>query len=175
MEAIAVIGGLAAVLQLADASSRCASTLIRFSKNAGSASEEIAHFATQNKTFSSSVRLAYVTLSYHCSRHRVSPVINYIRSKAILEGLDDESRYVRTRVKEADKRIRSLETTFKLWGMLRWTICRDSVLGLSPQMDSIKHSLLLVMQTVQLEVMMKDKEQPTLNAAGETSRLDDEM
>jgi len=175
MEVLGVVGGLAAVLQLANAASRCASTLIRFSKNAGSASLEIAHLANQINTFHQSVHVAHLALSRHCSAYTESPVIAYIASSDLLGGLGDESRYVRTQVKEARKRIVSMESKYRLWAAIRWSFSRDSILGLSPQMDSIKHSLTLVMQTAQLEVMMMERERLSPDMGVQIAKWDEDM
>lgn len=153
-EFLAIAGGMAAVVQLAGTGRRFFKTLHRFAMNAGSAGAEVERFANQVRTFSDAVELAEQTLSTYCREHPKSPLVAYIWRRKILANIDSEARAVRLHLRDIQARVVNMESRSVLWASLKWTINKSSILELSPEMESVKTSLGLLMATAQFEDRM---------------------
>lgn len=154
-EFLAIAGGMAAVVQLAGTGRRFSKTLHRFATNAGAAAAEVERFANQVRTFSDAVEVAEQTLSSYCQVYPKSPLVAYIGRCKILASIDNETRAVRAHLRAIQARVVNMESRSVLWASFKWTMNKSSILELSPEMESVKSNLGLLISTTHFEAFMR--------------------
>jgi hypothetical protein len=153
-EVLAITGGLAAALQLSSGAKKFATTLYRFARDAGLAGREVERFANQVQSFSDTVGLAHGTLSQFCSENPTSRVVVFISSKNVLKNIGTEAMAVRAHLRQIQHQVIGLRSTVTLWASFKWSIKKSSILELTPEMESVKTSLGLVLACVQFATTM---------------------
>ena len=154
-EFLAVTGGLAAVIQLATSGRRFAKILYRFAVDAGAAAAEVERFANQVRTFSDTVEVAEQTLSRYCRDNPASPLVVFMDRRKVLANIDSEATTVRTHLRAVRDQVIGMKSRSILWASIKWSWKKSSILELSPEMESVKTSLSLLMVTAQFEAMVR--------------------
>jgi hypothetical protein len=153
-EVLAITGGLAAALQLSSCAKKFATALYRFADDAGTAGLEVERFANQVRSFSETVTVAHGTLSHFCSENPRSPVVVYISSNDVLKNIGTEAMAVQAHLRQIQHQVVGLRSSVTLWASVKWSFKKSSILELSPEMESVKTSLILVITTAHFEVAM---------------------
>lgn len=151
-ELLALPASIAAIVQLAEYGFRFARTLHSFASHAGSASEEIELFEIQVRSSSQVIGLARASLHQHCSKHPDSSVLTYISAHNVIDDLAKESKLVEKRLRNARHQVMSMNSWHKLLVMIKWSLRKASILGLSADMEKVKTSLGLILATAHFEV-----------------------
>ncbi|KAH6842896.1 hypothetical protein B0I37DRAFT_418043 [Chaetomium sp. MPI-CAGE-AT-0009] len=131
-EFLAVTGGLAAVVQLAVSGRDLAKTLYRFAVDTGAAAAEVERFANQNPE---------------------SPVVAFIKNSQVLENIYSEASTVRAHLRAIRDQVIDMKSRWVLWASIKWNFKKLSILELSPEMESVKTSLCLLMASTNLEAL----------------------
>ncbi|AEO63036.1 uncharacterized protein THITE_2084540 [Thermothielavioides terrestris NRRL 8126] len=153
-EVLAVAGGIAAIFELAKAGWRFADTLSQFARHAGAAGFEVERFANQVEAFSDAVELAQLILSRHLHRNQESSVVTYIRRQNILDIIGTEANIVQRRLRATQDQVMGLESRSVVLASIKWLLRRSSIMQLSPEMESVKSTLSLLVDIAQLEDVM---------------------
>jgi hypothetical protein len=153
-EFLAVTGGLAAVVQLAASGRRLVKTLYRFAVDAGAAAAEVERFANQVRTFSGTVEVAQQTVSFYCRENPESPVVAFIKSSQVLADIDSEASTVQAHLWAIRDQVIDMKSRWVVWASIKWSVKKSSILELSPQMESVKTSLCLLMASTNLEALI---------------------
>jgi hypothetical protein len=151
MEAIAAVGSVVALIQLATFTGKLTRCLARFGDDTGIARQEIDIFNTGLTNSVTLIRTAQVAIEQHFDAHKDSNLIQYINSTDIMRGLEKEAKLVLVSMKDARRQVLSMEKHRNLIAALLWTFKKKTVMGIQPGMDCIKASFTLLMQTTSLE------------------------
>jgi hypothetical protein len=154
-EFLAVTGGLAAVVQLAASGRHLAKTLYRFAVDAGAYTAEVERFANQVRTFSDTVEVAEQTLSRYCRDNPTSRLVVYMERRKVLANIDSEATTVRAHLRAVREQVIDMKSRSILWASIKWSWKKSSILELSPEMESAKTNLSLLMVTAQFEAMAR--------------------
>ena len=150
-EFLAVLGGAAAMLEVAGSCVKTARVLNRFLKNNNIALDEIHRFCFNLSSFSISVELAHQELERRCKACPNSPSIHFIQTSGPLAILCGWSRLMEYDLRDIRRWVGSLKGDHKLLVALKWWLKKAEVLALQPQMDSIIGRLHLMLEIVKLE------------------------
>jgi hypothetical protein len=151
-EALAIIGGLAAVLQLAGLATNFSGSLIRTAREAGSAKDEIEAFALDIGASAQVIQLAHKTLVRHCEDEGNSDVLRYVRREHVLESVSQQSALIEKRIRIIRPKIRKMRSDVKILLYLKWIWKRQGLKELHPRMESVKSNMNLLALVVLLEV-----------------------
>ncbi len=156
MDPFSIIGGLAAVTQLCGTALTVANVAHRFARNAGGASAEVKRFADQVRIFADGVRIAELSLRNYCTdtKNQESPLVLFVCSRHLLDLIGDEAKVVQQRLRIIRDQIKGLGSSSILWAAIKWTWKRPSILGLVPEMESIKSSLNLMVVSSMLDELV---------------------
>ncbi len=174
-EILAVSGALAVIVQLAEYGMKFSKIMIQFSHQVGSAYDEIENFALQVQMFSQVIGLARVTLLDHCSEVRESKVIRDIGKNQVLDGLAEQSRNVEKRLRVARRRVLAMKSKCRPLTVLKWILGKEYILKLSPDMESVKSTVDLLLSMVLLEKIRLSKEEMPQVSRAEIDRLQRDM
>ncbi|KAK4099509.1 hypothetical protein N658DRAFT_498212 [Parathielavia hyrcaniae] len=152
-EAIAAVGVLAAVVQLSSSAHKLAVALYDFARDAGAAAAEVEVFANQVESFSGTIQAAQGVLYSHFAQNRKSPIVQFLQTRNVYSNLDTEATMVRRRLVRIRDQVTDMAGRSILWNSIKWTFKKSSITVLSPQMESVKASLILLMVTAQLEAI----------------------
>ncbi|KAK3297302.1 uncharacterized protein B0H64DRAFT_372689 [Chaetomium fimeti] len=152
-ELIAIAGGIAAIVQLAGTGRRLCKILHQFATDAGAAGVEVRRFANQVRTFSDSIELAERTLFIYCRDHRTSRLVADMEERNILANIDYEAETVRAHLRAIRDRVLNMKSRSVLWATIKWRFNKASILELSPEMESVKTNLNLIIATTQFEAL----------------------
>ncbi|KAH7128045.1 hypothetical protein B0J13DRAFT_143248 [Dactylonectria estremocensis] len=152
-ETVALVASFAALVQIAGYANKFATVLYDVSQGAGSAMEQIENFAIQARTFSDTVDLAQTSLKRHRREFKESPVLEYISRHRVLENIVSKS--TRKRLYDATRRVKkTMRSRSPLIVFLRWMYQKSSITALFPEMEHIKSSISLIVNTATFEVIM---------------------
>jgi hypothetical protein len=154
-EALAVVGALAAVLQLCSCARKFARVLHQFAVDAGVAAAEIKRFAYQIRSFSNTVDTAQCTLSRYCTENPTSPIVVFMRNRNVLGDLNIEATMVEGHLLDIRDQVMGMKSRLVLWTSIKWSFKKSSVLGLFPEMENIKTSLGLLVATAHFEATIQ--------------------
>ncbi|KAL2128564.1 hypothetical protein VTI74DRAFT_9021 [Chaetomium olivicolor] len=153
-EALAIVGGVAAVLQLATSARKFAQVLYSFAADAGAAGTEVERFASQVQSFSDTTEMAQAGLYHYCVENPDTPVVTFIKSRGVLANIDIEARTVKRHLRTIQLRVKNLQSRSMLWASIKWSFKKSSILELGPGMESVKTGLSLALATAQLEAII---------------------
>lgn len=175
MEFLALAAAVATITQLVHYSDGFASYLRDFARTLNTAKEEVGHFASQLQTFAHVTGLARTSIQEHYRKYPESPVFTYIREKEVLENLNEELRFVRRRLKEAKRRVYGVKgSKSRILMKIRWSLNKKSILGIFPEMESVKTILNLMVSIATLERLgIEKRESP--GSSAEVEELEKEM
>lgn len=151
VEALAVIGGLGAALQLSTAALDFSKFLYHLATNAGAAAAEIERFAHQVRSFSQAVNVAQMALAKYFRDNPQSPVVIHISSRHILADIDSEAETVQNHLLDVQAKAERLKSRSVLLAIIKWSLNKSLILKLAPEMESVKTSLNLLMVTTLFE------------------------
>lgn len=171
MDPLSALGTVAAIGQLTGYGLSFVRTLERFARHATAARGEVDRLVTQVRSFSHTVGTAHASLSRHCIEHPQSPVLTYISAHRLLDDLEEESKWVIKGLKDAKNEVKDIEPGWTFWMRVKWAWKRDAILSLFPEMESVKNSLAILMNTVTMEVLVVKLN----NLAPESSGSADEL
>jgi hypothetical protein len=157
-EAIALVGSIFAIVQIAGAASKLSKSLFRTALKAGSARDEIEAFAADIGAFASIIRVAHDALLGHCHKESNSAVLRYVRDHNILGQLIQQSVRIRKHIEAVRPRVQDLRGRFSMINHAKWMWKKDEVKALHPDMEMVKSNLLLVMHVVSLEVAQQGEQ-----------------
>lgn len=157
-EALAVIGAVTAILQIAGAATKFSQTLYRTAHYAGSAKEDIQAFAMDIGAFASVIRVAHDAIRGHCEKESNSAVLQFVRDHKILRQLVEQSGRIRKRIEAVRPRIQELRGKFSMINRWKWVLKRPEVKALHPEMECVKTNLLVVMHVVALELAQQGEQ-----------------
>lgn len=149
-EVLAVVGGIAAVVQLATSARRCARFLRRFAADAGGAADEVERFAIQIKTFSDTIGVSQFTISSFCNKNPRSPMVAFIASHRVIENIINDAEHVQNHLEAIQDQVEGISSRFPLLVSIMWAFRKSSFRELYPEMESVKTSLSLLMLNTQL-------------------------
>jgi hypothetical protein len=151
MAELAIVGGLAAVLQLSSSARKFTSALYQVAVDAGAATAEIQRFALQVDSFSMVTRASHITLSCYCNKNRDSRLVQFLVSNQVLRNIGSEAKVVDSHLRHIWRKIESLRSRSTLWAYIKWSFSKSSVMKLSPEMESVKTSLNLLATIVHVD------------------------
>ncbi|KAK4238282.1 hypothetical protein C8A03DRAFT_15257 [Achaetomium macrosporum] len=154
-EVLAIVGGLAAFVQLSSTAARVARILLRFAMNAGAVSAQVKHFAHQVQTFSATVELARGHLHGYCTAHPKSPLVIHISSHKVLDNVLSEAQAIEDHLWDVYRQAKKLNSRSVIWASIKWSLKRSSILELSPEMQSLLISLNVLQSTVLLDLALR--------------------
>ncbi|KAL2255238.1 hypothetical protein VTK26DRAFT_3800 [Humicola hyalothermophila] len=150
-EALAIVGGLAAVTQLAGMAWRLGQDLSRLAANVWTTSDEIKIFADQLKTSSTVIRLSQCTIVNFCEDSPESGVVKHIKSRQLLEKIDTTARRVLRHLRQAYHKVRGMRKSSSLVITLTWFWRKASILEFYPAVECVKTNLGLLISSVLME------------------------
>jgi hypothetical protein len=157
MEALAIIGGAAALIQLASSGGWFARGLYRFAKDAGAAAAEIERFGNQVQASAGTIEVALIVLNRYCAEHPSSALVSYIATRQVLIDIDTGARLVLAHMESITFQVNSIASRSTFWTNIRWTFKRTSILDLCPEIERVKSSLILLMMTVQFDALVSSR------------------
>lgn len=129
-EVLAVVGGLAAAVQLCGSALRFSNVLFRFSTDAGAATAEVERFALQVRSFSKAVNVAQITLIKYIRECPKSAVVVHISSVHILADIDSEAATVQKHLLDIQAQVKGLKSRSVVWASIKWTWNKSSIMEL---------------------------------------------
>ncbi len=156
-EVAGLIASVATLLSVASTAISVSRSLFKLASEAGPIEAEIYQFALQIRSFAVISNLAHESLDSNCARESKSQVLDYMNTHRVLDQLSEESKQVKERIRRVRPQIRSLLSKLGIITRIKWVIRKSDILGLGPDMESIKTSLLLVINIVKLELAVGQK------------------
>ena len=157
-EVLAVLGGLAAVIQLCTSARKFARVLLQFAADNGTATTEVKRFALQVQTFSDAIGITQITLCDFCRKNPNSPVVTFFASHRVLSKINLLAQHVQDHLQVIHDQVRGMNSRWMLWASILWTFhTKSSILALYPEMESVKTTLGLLTATAQLEAFLSSQ------------------
>lgn len=164
------------MIQLVEFGDKFATQLRRFSHFSSSRAEQVEQHAIQAQNFSMSISVARFSLMRHCEQYPKSPVMRFISSRKLCNGLDENAEAVGDRLYDATNRMKKLMRT-KLSPVLffKWFYYKDLILLPFAEMESLKTCLLLLMSSAILESSIAERREVPADSYEGIAKLDEEM
>jgi hypothetical protein len=133
----------------------------RLARDLGHAQEDIRKFATDIKDFSLVINTANLTLYEYAKKSPAETIVlrSIHRHKLFTRILAASNRVI-DHIDKIWPRLESLESRIPFGERLKWATRRPQVEALGPKMESVKSSLLLIMNVVILESLLNQGESP---------------
>ncbi len=151
MEALALVGAVAALIQLSEAGGWFVRGLFRFAKHAGAAGVEVQRFGHQVRSSANSIEVALITLNRYCATHPTSAVVVYISTNDVLTNINKGAELVLDHIESIIIQVYSMRSRSVFWTKMKWSFKKFSILELCPEIEMVKTSLTLLMIAVQIE------------------------
>jgi len=162
-EVIGLAASITAIAAAAGTACKVANTLYRLAERIRAASSEIEDFALKMSLFGFIVEAAHSALDQH-SKAFNSTVLEFMDRRQVVANLGRESQKLVRRSKALMEKIRSIQSKLDLWTRVQWLLRKSEVEALGPDMESVKTSLTIVMQTLTLETLRQQPASPEINA-----------
>ncbi|KAF6839299.1 hypothetical protein CMUS01_04334 [Colletotrichum musicola] len=171
-----ILGVIAAMIQLVEFGDKFATQLRRFSHFSNSRAQQVEQHVVQAENFSISISVARFSLMRHCKKYPQSPVLRYISSRKLCDGLDENAEAVSDRLYDATNRMKKLmRTKLSLVLFFKWFYYKDMILLPFAEMESLKTCLLLLMTSAILESFIAERREAPADSYERIAKLDEEM
>lgn len=148
-EIVGLAASIAGLLSTAGAAAKLTQTIFRVAKHVKGAKKEIEDFGREIDSFAKLIQFAYSTLDKYKSDYRLeSQTLQSMDEHKILDVLVTDCWRVIHYITPIRKLIRSLRGTLKLWTKIKWAWQSQDVKELGPKIQSVKMSIMLVMETL---------------------------
>ncbi|KAF6812093.1 hypothetical protein CSOJ01_05374 [Colletotrichum sojae] len=171
-----ILGVIAAMIQLVEFGDKFATQLRRFSHFSSSRAQQVEQHAIQAQNFSISIGVARFSLMRHCEQYPQSPVLRFMSSRKVCNGLEENYEAVIDRLNDATNRMKKLMRT-KLSPVLffKWFYYKDLILLPFAEMESLKTCLLLLMSSAILESIIVERRELSADSHERIVKLDEKM
>jgi hypothetical protein len=161
MDPVSIIGGIAAVGQVAGTATKCVKALYEISYEAGVLAEEIELFAAHVDVFAFTISNAHSTIRDHYQNDNRSSTIHELHKHGILRKAACQSRHVVRRVKELRQQLMVYEAAPHLWARILWVWRREKRNSICLWMDRIQAHFQLMMTQVTYEILKRRAANPS--------------
>lgn len=151
-EGIALAASITALVGVAGTAAKVSKSLIRAARDIKYADEDIHKFAVDIRTFASIIKIAHHVLHRRVSNPNLSEVLEYLDRFKVLDDLLGKSQNIEDSMKKVKPKIKSLVSSVGLWTRVKWLFFnKDEILKFGPQMESVKTSLIIIMDIVKMD------------------------
>ncbi|TAQ88630.1 hypothetical protein B7494_g3054 [Chlorociboria aeruginascens] len=157
-ELAGLFASIIAIVGVAGTATKLSISLYKAAREAGAAGNDIKEFALKVQSFASIMEVAHGTLQKSCSQNPSSTFLKQVQDKAILDQLTTQSRDVVGNIKVLEPKISALGNNLTLISRFRWLLRKSEVQALGPKMETVKTSLILVMQMANLEILLSGEQ-----------------
>jgi hypothetical protein len=161
-EVIGLAASITAIAAAAGTACKIANTLYHLAEIIRAAAAEIEDFAMKMSLFGSIVEAAHSALEEHFKVFN-SKVLQFMDDRQVVANLGKEAQKLVRRSKALMNKIRSIESNLDLWTRVQWLCRKPEVEALGPDMESVKTSLTIVMQTLTLETLRQQPPSPDIS------------
>jgi hypothetical protein len=155
MEALAIIGGIAAVGQAAELASMWVDTLYRVTCKAEVIAEDVDFLACHLGTFASTISSAHCTIRDHYESDRNSKTIQRLNDEGTFQNLASQTRYLMRRVNNLKKQLKDYQATPDLVARLLWTCKKRGREFICLWMDRVQALFQSIITQVMYESLQK--------------------
>ncbi|CZR61695.1 uncharacterized protein PAC_11592 [Phialocephala subalpina] len=157
-EVIALTASILAIAGAATTALRVSSSLHKVARSLEAAGDDIEDFSINIRAFASIIQLGIGSLN-RCTAKRSSPeVMKYLEDHEVLDQLAEQSKRTSQKIKLAWKRTKTVRSNLTMLTRIKWYFAKPKVQALQPEMETLKTSLLVVMQSIRLEEMQQGED-----------------
>ena len=150
-EALAVLGAVAALGQLAGYGEKLVKVLRTYIRHARYAMRDVEYFADEVRSMCTLVKASIESLKSHSVKCPESPVLTYIVAR---NAVDDLAKQALRSMKVAEEHISKLDSGSRWLIVIKWLLNRQSILELHPEIDRVHQKLGLLLQILQTELQV---------------------
>ena len=152
-EVVGLVASITAIVGIAGAATKLSKTLYGVARDAGSAREDIETWAFAFASFSSVIQTAHMSLNDHFKNRTQSSVIRYIKEQHVLEVLMKHSERIKVQINKVRPYARAISSSTTLFTKFKWILRKSEVESLGPKMESVKTSLMTLLEVISLEIL----------------------
>lgn len=155
MEALAIIGGIAAVGQAAELTTKWVDILYHVSCKAEAIAQDVDVLACHLSTFASIISSAHCTIRDHYESDRKSKTIQRLNDDGTFRNLASQTKYLMRRVKGLKKQLKDYQATPDLVARFLWTVKKGSREFICLWMDRVQALFQFIMTQITYESLKK--------------------
>jgi hypothetical protein len=157
-EVIALTSSILAIAGAATTALRVSASLRKVARSLETAGDDIEDFAINIRAFALIIKLGMSSLNRCAAKRSSSEVMRYLEDFEVLDQLAVQSNRISQRIKSAWKRTKAVRSSLTMVTRIKWYLAKPEVQALQPEMETLKTSLLLVMQSIRLEKMQQGED-----------------
>jgi hypothetical protein len=130
--------------------------LIRLSRDFKYAEKDINNFASAISLFGRQIEIAHIRLMPECKKPNPSSIFEFLVKRNVMRDLQGQSDDIKECIHRVKPKILSLPNSSKLVARLKWIFLeKDDMRDIVPQMESLKQSLIFIMQLVTMDAVLR--------------------
>jgi hypothetical protein len=157
-EVVGLVASVAGIAAAAAAALKASAALLEVARTLGAAGHEIEDFAINIRSFASVLQLGIGSVRRCTKKGSSAKVIKYLEELEVLDQLAFQSKRTNRKIKRAWKHTKSVRSNLTFVTRIKWYFAKPEVQALHPEMETLKTSLLVVMQSVRLEEMKEGED-----------------
>jgi hypothetical protein len=157
-EGIALAAGIVGIAGAAATALKVSASLLTVAQSLGAACEEIEDFAMSIRFFSTVLTMGISSVRSCTKKGSSSKVLKYCEEFEVLDQLELRAKRTTRKIERAWKHTESIRSSLSVVTRIRWYFAKPEVQALHPEMETLKTSLLIVMQSVKLEEMRQGED-----------------
>jgi hypothetical protein len=150
-EAIGLASSIIAIGAAATTALKVSRSMRQVARTIEAAGDEIEEFSMKIRAFASIIQFGVASLRRYATRCSSSKVMKYLEDLEVLENMALQSNRTTLKIKLAGRHTKSIQSSLTVLTRIKWYLAKPEVEALQPEMETLKTSLLVVMQSIQLE------------------------
>lgn len=155
MDPVAVLGAVGSVLTLAQITYDLSREILRISRSAGAAREDIKTFSLALNAFHGVLTIAHATLKRHCIDQQESTVLSNAETRSALKYVTKYSKNIMERIEQLHPELRTMCNSITFRMRWRWGTKQPQVVCLRTEIECVKSSIYSLLLTVNCELVCK--------------------
>ena len=150
-EAIGLAASIVAIGSAAATALKVSRSLRKVARTLDAAGHDIEDFALKIRAFVSIIQYGVGSLQRYTMKSSSSEVMKYLEDLEVLELMALQSNRTTAKIKLVWRHTKSIQSSLTVLTRIKWYFAKPEVEALQPEMETLKTSLLLVMQSIRLE------------------------
>jgi hypothetical protein len=157
-EVIALASSILAITGAATTALRVSASLLKIARSLATAGDEIEDFAINIRAFAAIIQLGIGSVNRCTAKRSSSEVMRYLEDHEVLDQLAVQSNRTSQKIKSAWKRTKTVRSSLTVLTRIKWYLAKPEVQALQPEMETLKTSILVVMQSIRLEEIQQGED-----------------